>query len=742
MQLSGFFKNMTIQKRFTISVLVVVILVLSIFGGLRIISTADTLNADLNAKISTTSGLAMMAFSDPLWNYNYEGITATGDALFRDPEIGLVRLNTNIGREVYNQSSDGPAYGNECLMITERKIFRDNTFLGTLTMGVTTYYRDERLKNEMVAIAGSIIVLSLLLLLSLTYVSHVVTRPICELHRGTAEITRGNLEKRLTVDSQDEIGMLADKFNKMAESLQERILERKKAEDALRENEKFLDSIIENIPDMIFVKDAEELRFVRFNKAGERLLGFDRRDMYGKNDYDFFPKPEADFFTAKDREVLQNRNLVDIPTEPIDTKLKGKRILHTKKIPILNDSGDPRYLLGISEDITERRQAEDRLQESQRALSTLMSNLPGMAYRCRNDPSWTMEFVNQGCYDLTGYHDSELIHNRTVSYADLIHPDDCSMVWDSVQEGVQNHRPFRMVYRIHAADGSEKWVWEQGCGVFSDSGTLKALEGFILNITDRKLAEEESAKKSEELHAAYQQMTATAEELKSNYDELMRSQTALEQARRKLNLFNFITFTNIRSAMFALSGYLTLEKGFLADDRVLEFNKAETRLLDAVNNALDFAKTYQDLGIKPPCWQNVGQAFLYGISHLDIQHLSRSVEIKGLEIYADPLLEQVFFNLAQNVIRHSKTATEIHLSYYRTGNMIAIVFEDNGMGIPYSLKDTIFERSVEDRKGLGLFLTREILEITGIRIKETGETGKGARFEMLVPEGEWRIVSD
>ncbi|HXV18813.1 MAG TPA: PAS domain S-box protein [Candidatus Omnitrophota bacterium] len=135
----------------------------------------------------------------------------------------------------------------------------------------------------------------------------------------------------------------------------------KATEEEIRNTQAFLSSILENIPDMIFVKDARELRFVRFNRAGEELLGYPREDLIGKNDYDFFPKKEADFFTSKDRAVLEGRKLEDIPEEPIHTRNKGERVLHTKKIPIVDENGDPQYLLGISEDITEYRKAQEAL---------------------------------------------------------------------------------------------------------------------------------------------------------------------------------------------------------------------------------------------------------------------------------------------------------------------------------------------------------------------------------------------
>jgi two-component system sensor histidine kinase UhpB len=152
-------------------------------------------------------------------------------------------------------------------------------------------------------------------------------------------------------------------------------IERKRAEVELRRSEIFLESIVENIPDMIFVKDVGELRFLRFNKAGEELLGCRRQELIGKSDYELFPKDEADFFTSADRDVLKTRQARDIPEEPILTKGKGLRHLHTKKIPILDDNGQPLYLLGISEDITERKLAENKIQRSFELLRTLSQRL-------------------------------------------------------------------------------------------------------------------------------------------------------------------------------------------------------------------------------------------------------------------------------------------------------------------------------------------------------------------------------
>jgi PAS domain S-box-containing protein len=154
------------------------------------------------------------------------------------------------------------------------------------------------------------------------------------------------------------------------------ITERKQAEQKLRESKALLDAIVENVPLMIFLKEAIDLRFVIFNRAGEELLGHDRKDMLDKNNLDLFPAEQAAFFMAKDREVLAGgADMLDIPEEPILTAKKGQRLLHTRKICIRGADGTTKYLLGISEDITERKEAETKLlayQEQLRALTLEM----------------------------------------------------------------------------------------------------------------------------------------------------------------------------------------------------------------------------------------------------------------------------------------------------------------------------------------------------------------------------------
>ncbi|HJX03591.1 MAG TPA: PAS domain S-box protein, partial [Dehalococcoidia bacterium] len=167
-------------------------------------------------------------------------------------------------------------------------------------------------------------------------------------------------------------------------------------------------------------------------------------------------------------------------------------IINTEaRVRLLRDESNlPASILGITRDITQRKRMEEELHLSQRRLTTLIDNLQGMVYRCKNDAQWSMEYLSEDCVSITGYARGELLGNRLLSYNDLIVLEDRQRVWNAVQEAVSKKLPFTLEYRITTREGAQRWVWEKGRGVFSSSGELEALEGFITDITERKRIEE------------------------------------------------------------------------------------------------------------------------------------------------------------------------------------------------------------------------------------------------------------
>jgi two-component system, LuxR family, sensor kinase FixL len=159
----------------------------------------------------------------------------------------------------------------------------------------------------------------------------------------------------------------------------------KQAEEEMKRSQAFLNSVIENLPITVFIKRADDLKFVLWNKAGEELTGRPAADFVGKSDHDFFPKDEAEYYIARDREALLSKTLVETPEETMSTPHKGARIVHTKKIPILNESGEPEYLLGIAEDITERKAAQEKLEKFTAQLKQNNRELQDFAYVASHD---------------------------------------------------------------------------------------------------------------------------------------------------------------------------------------------------------------------------------------------------------------------------------------------------------------------------------------------------------------------
>lgn len=297
------------------------------------------------------------------------------------------------------------------------------------------------------------------------------------------------------------------------------ITERKRSDEALRNSESRYRELVELAVDGILLGSHEGV-VIEANRRLCELVGMTREQLQGKHILDLpFTRecleqsPFRFDLLQKGEVVVTERTLVRSDKTEIVAEMR------TKMMP------DGTYQ-SIYRDITARKRADESVTESQRALSTLLGNLQGMAYRCKNDPNWTMEYFSPGVKALTGYAAADFINNAKLAYADVIHPDDRSPVHDEVQKAILRRQHFQLVYRILTADGALKWVWEKGVGIFAFTGELLAIEGFIADITERKQAEDDLRSLTETLE---QRVAERTRELEAANEALHKSHALLNE---------------------------------------------------------------------------------------------------------------------------------------------------------------------------------------------------------------------
>jgi len=225
--------------------------------------------------------------------------------------------------------------------------------------------------------------------------------------------------------------------------------------------------------------------------------------------------------------------------------------------------------------------------------------------------------------------------------------------------------------------------------------------------------------------------------------ERRRMEEALRQANRKITMLSSITRHDIRNQVMVLRSYLALSRLKARDPEILDFMAKEDRAAEAISTQIEFTKYYEDIGINAPEWQDITDLIRAARTQLPVPGtLDVAVDLPPVKVYADGLIGKVFYNLFENTLRHGGPVTRIRISFYETDTGAEIVYEDNGVGIPPEDKLRLFQKGFGKHTGLGLFLSQEILAITGLAIRENGETGKGARFAITLPKGAYRTGSN
>jgi len=260
-------------------------------------------------------------------------------------------------------------------------------------------------------------------------------------------------------------------------------------------------------------------------------------------------------------------------------------------------------------------------------------------------------------------------------------------------------------YGRHAPEG--RWFAAIHNPIRDENGTVFGLTVFIADITENKRAEE-----------------------------------AIRLAYRKINLLSGITRHDLRNQLMVLDGYIALSMNVSNDrERLLDYLARGKKVMDVIGEQLDFARDYEEIGVKSPQWQNIHAIVTSVATRLPMRNINLTVSDPGPEVYADPLLEKVFFNLMQNALNYGGDAmTAIHVTTAETPGALDILVADDGAGISAGDKAHLFTRGFGKHTGLGLYLSREILSITDITITEDGEPGRGARFRIRVPKNAYRFT--
>lgn len=281
MNIKNSFKNLKIKSRFTFSALTVVIITMLLFEIIRIIMLVITINKDASQKIETTIKLAAISFEDPIWNLNMVGIKEISDALFEDDEIGYIQVNAIGSDEVYSKYKTGEIYDKKNLLIKKVEVLKNDLFIGEVTIGITKYYNLKDIQHYIVTTIIRILVMAFVLWRAINLISRIVTKSIYELSLGTDEIANGNLTHRLFVNSKDEIGELAIKFNNMTESLYNMIQERNEAIKELQTSEEKFNKAFNYSADVIGIVRLKDKLYLEINQSFLRVLGYTRDEIIG-----------------------------------------------------------------------------------------------------------------------------------------------------------------------------------------------------------------------------------------------------------------------------------------------------------------------------------------------------------------------------------------------------------------------------------------------------------------------------
>ena len=477
------------------------------------------------------------------------------------------------------------------------------------------------------------------------------------------------------------------------------VTDRRKAEYLVKKSEEKHRSLVEGISHIIFTTDTEgKLTYV--SPVIRKVLGYSPEELTDKHIYFLVPSEQRHLLGEKLKEA-QAGNL-----GPNDFQMLDKSgSIHWGRIvaqPLV--VGDKiQGITGLIGDITDLKHIERALQESEEKLNLAIkgSGLGLWDWRVQ-----TGEVVfNERWANILGYTLQDLSPLSIVTWTNLTHPDDRQRSDELLEKHLAGESPdYECETRMLHKDGHWVWVLDRGMVTERDKDKKPIrMTGTHLDISERKKAEE-----------------------------------ALRLANRKINLLYSLARHDILNKVSILLGYIDRAKTLPDKTTLLDYLDRMENSAKAIGKLIQFTRDYKDLGINPPQWFIIENLIKGAVAGLDLKGITLKADVGSWEIYTDSQIIKVFQNIFENTRIHGKKATEILVTFTKGDHGLSLIIQDNGIGIPEELKQEIFQPTMLQNRGLGLFIAKEILSITGLTLQENGISGSGARFEINIPTGCFR----
>ena len=514
--------------------------------------------------------------------------------------------------------------------------------------------------------------------------------------------------------------------------IQRDITQRKHAELALRESEVRYRELFDANPHPMWVYDLESLRFLAVNAAAVAHYGYSREEFLAMTIRDIRPPEDIPALIASVGAAVQG-----IEEAGVWRHRRRDGTLMAVEISSHQLEFDGRHAkVVLAHDVTERRELLRSFQESQVRLETLVSNLPGMAYRCQNDPNWTMTYVSDGCEPITGYRRDELECSRAVAYADLVHPEDRGRLWSNWVSFLESGTPWQNEYRILDRNGRERWVSERASGVFADDGALLFVDGFIQNITAARQAKTER------------------EQLDRKVRETQKLESLGVLAGGIAHDFNNLLTTILGNASLA---EMDVAPGSPTSECLTQITEASLRAADLCKQMLAYSGRGRfvvqtlDLG---QLVEQTAQMLQISISKKSALRFRLEKGLPPVEVDATQI-RQVTMNLVINaseaigdksgIISISTGLTRVDHAYFAgtlmdpdlpEGEYVFMEVSDTGSGMSPETQARIFDPFFTTKftgRGLGLAAVLGIVRGHKGAMKVYSELGRGTTFKLLFP---------